>query len=523
VIGGNISFGGTGNTLTLAPSSVIYGPVNGSGSDTLQLGGSGTGTFYVSQLSASNRYSGYQGFATLNKVESSTWTLVGTSPFTGSINVNAGALDVAGSVADASLLTVNSGGLLFGVGTIGGTNVMNGGIFAPGSGVAGTSMSVTGNLTFQSGGIYQVQVSPSAASFSSVAGKATLGGATVSAVFAPGSYIQKSYTILAAGGGVSGNFAPIVTTNMPSILATLSYDPNDVYLNLGFRSPSGRNANEQAVGNAITNYFNANGTVPAAFGYVTPSGLTQASGESATGSQQTTFSAMNQFMGLLTDPFMQRSSSPGSTGPTGFSEEDVSSYAAAKQTDAFAMFTKARPAPFIQRWSVWAAGFGGSQSTDGNAVIGSNNTTSSIYGTAVGADYLFSPNTLAGFALAGGGTNFSVNGLGSGRSDLFQAGAYLRHSEGPAYFAAALAYGWQDITTNRIVSIAGIDQLRAEFNANTYSGRLEGGYRFIVPWAGGFGILCSRTIYYLRSSRLFRKHPFRRIRLRAGLWCQGRH
>ena len=77
---------------------------------------------------------------------------------------------------------------------------------------------------------------------------------------------------------------------------------------------------------------------------------------------------------------------------------------------------------------------------------------------------------------------------GTGRSDLFQAGAYLRHTDGPAYISAALAYGWQDITTNRTVTVAGIDQLRAEFNANAYSGRLEGGYRLVTPWNGGFGI-----------------------------------
>jgi uncharacterized protein with beta-barrel porin domain len=154
------------------------------------------------------------------------------------------------------------------------------------------------------------------------------------------------------------------------------------------------------------------------------------------------------------------------------------------------MFTKAPPAaPFEARWSVWAAGFGGSQSTDGNAAVGSNTATSRIAGTAVGADYLFSPNTIAGLALAGGGTNFSVaNNLGSGRSDLFQAGAYLRHTNGPAYVSAALAYGWQDITTNRTVTVAGFDQLRAEFNANAFSGRLEGGYRFVAPWTGGVGI-----------------------------------
>jgi hypothetical protein len=38
---------------------------------------------------------------------------------------------------------------------------------------------------------------------------------------------------------------------------------------------------------------------------------------------------------------------------------------------------------------------------------------------AAGADYILSPNTIAGFALAGGGTNFSVVNGGSGRSDLF--------------------------------------------------------------------------------------------------------
>jgi len=152
------------------------------------------------------------------------------------------------------------------------------------------------------------------------------------------------------------------------------------------------------------------------------------------------------------------------------------------------MMTKARPQTFAQRWSVWAAGFGGSQSTDGNAVVGSNGATSRIAGTVVGADYLFSPYTLLGFALAGGGTGFGVNGLGSGRSDLFQAAAYLRHTSGPAYLSAALAYGWQDITTDRNVTIAGADRLRVEFDAYAYSGRIEGGYRHVGPWIGGIGV-----------------------------------
>jgi uncharacterized protein with beta-barrel porin domain len=148
------------------------------------------------------------------------------------------------------------------------------------------------------------------------------------------------------------------------------------------------------------------------------------------------------------------------------------------------MFDKAPVTTFDQRWSTWIAGFGGSQTTDGNTALGSNSTTSSIYGTAVGADYRFSPDTLAGFSLAGGGTNFSVANSGSGHSDLFQAGAFVRHTVGPAYLSAALAYGWQDVTTNRTVTVAGIDQLRARFNANAFSGRVETGYRFVTPVMG---------------------------------------
>ena len=57
--------------------------------------------------------------------------------------------------------------------------------------------------------------------------------------------------------------------------------------------------------------------------------------------------------------------------------------------------------------------------------------TAGSIGGAVGADYRFSPDTRAGFALAGGGTNFTVDNSGTGRSDLFQAGAFVRTISGP--------------------------------------------------------------------------------------------
>jgi autotransporter-associated beta strand protein len=441
-----------------------------------------------------------------NVIQAGTGTtiLTANSSYTGTTTVNGGILQVDGSIASSSLTTVNANSALTGSGTVGNTLIASGAMFAPGNGTPGTFMTVSGNLAFQSGALYLVELNPATASFASVTGTATLGGATVNAIYANGSYIAKTYNILTSTGGVNGTFNGLVNTNLPAnFSASLSYDAHDVFLNLtlNFIPPpnGGLNQNQQNVANAIVGFFNSNGGIPLVFGGLTPAGLTQASGEVATGTQQTTFDAMNLFMGLLTDPFIagRGDGVTGGAGAPPFAEEDdaANAYAAKdkprsnSERDAYAAIYRKAPPPvadiLAQRWSVWAAGYGGSQTTDGNTVLGSNTVTSRIAGTAVGADYRFSPYTLAGFALAGGGTNFSIaNASGTGRSDLFQAGAFIRHTVGPAYISGALAYGWQDITTDRTVTIAGVDQLRAKFNANAFSGRAEGGYRFMTPWMG---------------------------------------
>jgi uncharacterized protein with beta-barrel porin domain len=391
-------------------------------------------------------------------------------------------------------------GTLSGTGTVQ-TLAVNDGTFAPGNGTANSSMNVTTSLSFQAAAIFMVQVSPTTASFANVTGTAALGGATVSANFAAGSYVAKQYIIVEATVAVSGTFNPaVVNTNLPSNFhTTLSYDVHDAYLNLAlnFGLPGGLNDKQQNVGNALTNFFNTTGSIPLVFGALTPAGLSQASGETATGTQQTTFDAMTQFMGVMTDPFIggRSDSIIAGSGVTPFAEEfDAASAYAAKESarnqrerDASAAIYRkalAMVAPFNPGWSVWAAGYGGSQTTNGNTTLGSNLTTSRLAATAVGADYRFSQNTIAGVALAGGGGNFSVANGGTGRSDLLQAGAFVRHTVGPAYLTAALAYGWQDITTDRAVTIAGMDQLRARFNANAWSGRIDDGYRFATPWMG---------------------------------------
>ena len=492
-----IVFIGSDNMLTLAPGSVITGNVVGGGADTFQLGGTGTGSFNVTQIGPAAQY---QGFSTFNKIDNSTWTLTGTGNQDWSLQ---GGTLIAGSNGLTGTFTV-SAGALGGGGTIGSLMVNSGGTVAPGVAIPFTTLNVANNTTFVPGGIYRININGAGQNDKlAVGGSATLTGGSVQTLLTPGSYTNQSFDILHATGGLGGTTFSGVSSNLTGFAENLSYTPTDVFLNLtaALGANNGLTVNQQNVAISINKFFNNGGTLPPDF--VTLFGLTggnlraalsQASGETATASQQTTFNAMGQFIGLMTDPFIAgRGDGPsgGDGSMSGYADADALSYASKrKPNDALAaIYTKAPPAPsFAQRWSTWVAGYGGSQSTDGNAVLGSNNTTSSVYGTAVGADYRFSPNTLAGFAIAGGGTNFSVSGAGSGRSDLFQGGAFIRNSIGPAYISAALAYGWQDVTTNRAVSVAGFDQYQARFNANAYSGRVEGGYRFVAPVFGGIGL-----------------------------------
>jgi len=415
-----------------------------------------------------------------------TLILTGADTYTGPTNIDGGALQVDGSIAGSSLTTVNTGTMLSGTGTVGNTQVNNRATFAPGNGTPGTSMTVAGNLAFQSGAVYMVFLNSTTSSFVNVTGTASLAG-TVNAVFAPGSSVRNQYLILHSGQGFAGTTFSDLTTNFPAGLTTsLSYsaDP-DVFLNLTAALGSGTtlNVNQRNVANAIDNFFNSGGTLPPGFanlfnssGASLANSLAQIDGEDATGAERSAFQLTNEFLSLMLDPNVATSdvapSQPANSPPAGYE----------------APVNKASPAPtFEQRWTAWAAGFGTGGTANGDPAIGSNDVTSSTFGYAAGMDYHYSPDTVLGFALAGGGTNWGLaHGLGSGRSDAFLAGTYGITRQGPVYLAGAFAFADNWFTTDRT---ALGEPLSASFQGQDYAGRLEGGYRFAVPVADEtFGI-----------------------------------
>jgi autotransporter-associated beta strand protein len=489
---------GTVDMSFLSSAGMTMGSIEGAGTISLSslnlaVGGNNLTTTFAGVLQDGGLSGGTGG--SLTKVGTGTLTLAGNNTYTGATVVNSGGLIVNGFNGSSSLTTVNNGAVLGGTGTVGNTQINSGGTFAPGSGAPGTSITVRGNLAFQSGAIYLVQLNSTSTSSANVTGTASLGGA-VQAVFAPGiGNPAKSYDILHANG-LGGTFTTLQTTNLPKgFTASLSYTATDVMVNVtatlgGPQQATGLSSNHQSVAGAINNFFN-DPPLPPAFlplfsltGANLTNALTLLSGEAATGAQQAGFQLTNQFLNIMLDPFVDGRSNVNNGSAIGFAPEreelpdDIAL--------AYNKILKAPPKPanFEQPWSVWGAGYGGSNRTTGEAAVdGSHDLAASTAGGAAGLDYRLAPGTVVGFALAGGGTNWNLaQGIGGGKSDAFQAGLYGTARSGAAYVAAALAFTNHWMSTDRF-AFAG-DHLSASFNAQSYGGRVESGYRFATYYGG---------------------------------------
>jgi len=474
----SVGGGGGGNSLTIAPTSVVNGNVVGSGIDTFQLGGTGSGTFNLALIGAGQQY---QGFTTFNVV-GGFWT-------------------VSNVFGQADAWNVN-GGTLAGTGTLADLNVNNGGTLQRGT-TPGTAMTITGNLAFQSGALYVVTLNATTSTLAKVSGTASLAGG-VEALLLPG-VTSQTYTILHSGGLGGTTFNGL--TVAPGFTGTLTYTPTDVLLslnaNLGLGG--GLNVNQQNVVNALNNFFNSGGALPAGFlsvfnltGANLQNALTQLSGEASVDGEAATFQQMTQFLSLMLDPFVAgRSGIGGGNGALGFAPEQEANFPSdiALAYDAI-LKAPPKPATLDQRWTAWGTAYGGSDKTNGDPAVGSNTFTANTFGFAAGMDYHPAPDTILGFALAGGGTNWNLaQALGNGRSDAFQAGVYGTKYFGPVYVAASLAAANNWMTTNRT---ALGDELTASFNALSVGGRVEAGYRYAVQPAIGvtpYGALQAQSFH----------------------------
>lgn len=195
------------------PTGVAYGPTQfvanipgrGAEVDAGTLHARKCDDFHCGWEIYSNNITGHGG---LTKEGAGTLELTGTNTYAGPTLVNQGRLAVNGSVTSA--VSVQNGGIVGGSGTVGSLTARQGGTVAPGNSIG--TLNVAGNVSFEPGSRYAVEVGPNGQSDRiQSSGSATIGGGEVAVTLENSanlltqsevrSLLGQQYTILSAQQG----------------------------------------------------------------------------------------------------------------------------------------------------------------------------------------------------------------------------------------------------------------------------------------------------------------------------------
>lgn len=420
--GGTVAIGASALTVQQAIDTDFAGSLSGTGS--FSKGGKGT-------LTLSGDNSGFIGEGFVGE---------GTLAVNGQFG---GSLDVGGT------------GRLQGTGTVGDTIVS--GTIAPGNSIG--TLNVAGNITFNPGSIYEVEVNAAGQGDRIIAsGNATIDGGTVKVLAGMGNYAPATtYTILTATGGRSGTFDG-VTSNLVFLDPSLSYDADNVYLTMTRNVVSFQNVgvtlNQRATGGGVESLGFGNPVYNAVLNLSAPQAryaFDQLSGEIYASAKTALIEDSRFVRNAVNDRIRAAFDGVGASGT-------VTTY-----VDGRPVTVKANTG----RLAVWGQGFGSWGHTDGDGNAARLNRSTG--GFFVGADTLVFDAWRFGAVAGYSHTSFDVKDRhSSGSSDNYHVGLYGGTAWGDLAFRTGAAYTWHDISTSRNVIFPGFgNSLKGDYNAAT--------------------------------------------------------
>ncbi|NBF03100.1 autotransporter domain-containing protein [Pseudomonas sp. Fl5BN2] len=363
--------------------------------------------------------------------------LSGDSNYRGPTTVNGGLLAVNGQLASA--VTVNGGGTLGGSGQIAGLTATAGARVAPGNSIG--TLNVAGNVDFQPGSTYVVELSPSASDRIVATGQASLNGANVSllpqerpqllSTQPVPSLIGRQYDILQAAGGVVGHFSSVQPGSL-FLGPVLDYSGTGVQLNV-LRSATtfasvGGTANQRSAGAAVEQLAAGNSVYESLL--LLPSTV-QAQG------------ALEQLSGEIYPALSAMLASQGAVVRDALGERLQRSGLKASGPEREAV-------------NVWLKGLGAWGRVEG--VRGTTAHDTSLGGMLAGIDRDLDEQTRVG--LAGGYSDSSLN-MGGGtrakaRVDSYHLGVYARHDLDDLRLSLGGSYSWHHAEVRRDLAYGGV-------------------------------------------------------------------
>ncbi|WP_439533391.1 autotransporter domain-containing protein [Polymorphobacter sp.] len=407
------------------------------------------GTLIFNQSFDGSFGSGISGEGSLTKTGTGRLIVTGTNTLTGATAVNQGLLQVDGNLG-SSVVTVNTGARLGGVGTIGGLVVRSGATVAPGQSIG--TMNVTGNALFQTGSTYEVELNGLGQNDRIIAtGTGTVqAGATLRVIKLGAQRLNLGtrYTVLTANSGRTGLYTLAGDLRVSQFVSlTQTSDTNNVYLNV-----------------AQTRAFSAAGA--------TPNQIAAATGADAAGN-----GALYTAIAYLQTDAEARAAFDAISG-----ELHPTTRSLAVEDSRFvreAITNRLVDAKGNDR-SLWMSGYGswGDLDGDGNAADARRSIGGFFLGTDVYGSETFTLGVLAGY---GQGKINVVARSSTANTEDFHVGAYAGLRLGGFGAKFGVAHMWRDVFTNRIINFTGFNNvIQADYNLKTFQAFADIGKKFTV-------------------------------------------